>query len=299
MAVALIIIYNHKYEKNIEILEDIYKNKFSNIYHLMPFYSGDKANVIPVYESSYYFQGYIAQGLKFFYNETYEHYFFVADDMILNPIINENNYSYFFNIDNSTSFIQSLSSLPAGNWQHNRKAITYNPYSSGVEIKNEIPEADATQKIVENLRINNKKFIFRNTYFFNRDYSIRNCINQVINYLFDRKILATNLNKLKYPLILSYSDFFIVSSKSIKKFAHYSGVFAATNLWVELAIPTALALSAEKIATEDKALLKGKALWGEDVQKELHKYNFNLKKLINEFPKGYIFLHPIKLSMWK
>ena len=59
--VALIIIYNHQYIKNIEITERIYNGKFSNIYHLVPFYHGVRSNVIPVYDNSHYFQGYVAQ----------------------------------------------------------------------------------------------------------------------------------------------------------------------------------------------------------------------------------------------
>ncbi len=55
--IALVIIYNHQYNKNIDILERIYKGRFSHIYHLIPFYQGDKENVIPVYDASLYFQG--------------------------------------------------------------------------------------------------------------------------------------------------------------------------------------------------------------------------------------------------
>src|ERR1700743_1228199 len=91
--VALIIIYNHRYDKNIELLEQIYKSRFSNIYHLIPFYNGNKENVIAVYDNSFYFEGYIAQGLKSYFKEDYTHYFFVADDMVLNPVVNEHNYA--------------------------------------------------------------------------------------------------------------------------------------------------------------------------------------------------------------
>ena len=75
--VALIIIYNHKFDRNIDILENIYKDRFSNIYHLVPFYTGDKSNVISVYENSHYFQGYVAQGFKSYFKEEFEHYFFI------------------------------------------------------------------------------------------------------------------------------------------------------------------------------------------------------------------------------
>src|SRR5690348_16209399 len=109
--VALIIIYNHQYNKNIEIVERIYKNKFSNIYHLVPFYRGEKSNVIAVYQSSYYFHGYVSQGLKSFFKKEYSHYFFIADDMILNPMINEDNYREYLHLSDHSCFIPRLSTI--------------------------------------------------------------------------------------------------------------------------------------------------------------------------------------------
>src|SRR5438309_2566399 len=54
---ALIIVFNHRYDKNIPLLETLYEGRFSNIYYLVPFYDGEKENVIPVYENSFRFQG--------------------------------------------------------------------------------------------------------------------------------------------------------------------------------------------------------------------------------------------------
>ena len=97
-SVALIIIYNHRYEKNIDVLERIYRGRFTDIFHLMPFYTGNKKNVIPVYENSMYFQGYVSQGLKAIFDEKYSHYLFVADDLILNPVINEATYEQYLKL---------------------------------------------------------------------------------------------------------------------------------------------------------------------------------------------------------
>lgn len=58
---ALMVIYNHRFDKNIELIEKLYSPSFSNIFHIIPFYDGNKENVIPVYESSYQFEGYISQ----------------------------------------------------------------------------------------------------------------------------------------------------------------------------------------------------------------------------------------------
>lgn len=51
--IALLIIYNHRYDKNIPILDKIYEGRFSYVYHVVPFYDGDRENVIAVYENSY------------------------------------------------------------------------------------------------------------------------------------------------------------------------------------------------------------------------------------------------------
>ena len=109
--VALIIIFNHRYDKNIKTLEQVYKNKFSNIYFLVPFYDGMQPNVIPVYGNSYFFEGYLAQGFRHYFKEEYEHYLFAADDMILNPAITEDTYTSYFGLEAGNSFIPEIFSL--------------------------------------------------------------------------------------------------------------------------------------------------------------------------------------------
>ena len=89
--VALLIIYNHRFDKNIPRLEDIYSDRFNHIFHIVPFYDGDKKNVIPIYESSYYFSGYVSQAYTHLKGKGFTHFFVVADDMIINPRINEEN----------------------------------------------------------------------------------------------------------------------------------------------------------------------------------------------------------------
>ena len=96
---ALIFIYNHCYPENIDPLERIHGKRFKDIYHLMPFYEGKKRkNVIPVYDNSFYFHSFIPQGLNEYYKEEYTHYIFVADDLLLNPQINAENFLDWFGL---------------------------------------------------------------------------------------------------------------------------------------------------------------------------------------------------------
>ena len=112
-------------------------------------------------------------------------------------------------------------------------------------------------------------------------------------------------------MIGGYSDIFLISSNTIKEFCHYCGVFAATKLFVEIALPTSIVLTAQEIITEKDIDFAGKALWpdgwvrmGGNFERayndfdEIEKFNYNLKDLLTNFPKNYLYIHPVKLSKW-
>ncbi len=301
--VALIIIYNHQFNKNIDVLERIYKDRFSNIYHLMPFYNGVKQNVIPVYECSYYFQGYISQGFKSFYKKDYTHYFFIADDLILNPEINENNYSEHLKLGINSCFIPGFISLHdlVEWWPRVGEAYRWSIDFSGIEAKNQLPDYEkALQKFQQfGLKISPLRF--------NQIWKTPSSIKEFLKLILDDKIyffrylmdkFSNKRYKLSYPIIGSYSDICIISSDTIKQFCHYCGVFAATRLFVEVGLPTSLVLSANDIRTEKDLKYKGKALWTKKDYQELDIYDNSLKHLFSEFPENYLYLHPIKLSKW-
>ena len=301
--VVLIIIYNHQYNKNIEVLERIYKDRFSNIYHLVPFYNGEKQNVIAVYESSYYFQGYVSQGLKSYFKEEYTHYFFIADDLILNPNINESNYTELLKLGSNSCFIPGLITLHETGkwWARVGDAYRWNINVNGVEAKNQLPDYDKALEIFHKFGLTIKPLRFNQIW--KTPKSIYDIANKVVRdqYYPFRLIICILLNKsysLSYPLVGAYSDIFIISSDAIKQLCHYCGVFAATKLFVEVALPTALVLTAKEIITEKDLVLRGKALWTKEQLKELDRYGASLKNLIAEFPGNYLYLHPVKLSKW-
>jgi hypothetical protein len=302
--VALIIIYNHQYNKNIEISERIYKSRFSNIYHLVPFYNGNKSNVITVYESSFYFQGYLAQGFKSFYREEFSHYFFIADDLFLNPVINEKNYTEHLQLKQNTCFLPgfvTLHNVTFGWWPRVGEAFRYKIKVPGVEAENQLPDFDTALAAFEKFGLKIKPLCIDQVWKAPASIKefgwmlIRNSLNLI------RKIKSKVLNKkhnLSYPLVGSYADIFIVSSDAIKQFCHYCGVFAATKLFVEVGLPTSLVLSAQEIVTEKDLKLQGKALWTNDQLKILDNYENKLSKLSDDFPGDCLYLHPVKLSKW-
>ena len=138
--IALIVIYNSPYEKNIPVIEAIYHKRFSNIYHLVPFYQGNQTNVIPVYGEGEYFQNFLPQALPYFFNEQYKHYFFIADDLLINPRINENNFVETMRLDDDSCFTSRIISHTQHlDWPHSYKASCFSRRRPFIDITQELP----------------------------------------------------------------------------------------------------------------------------------------------------------------
>jgi hypothetical protein len=305
-SVALIVIYNHRYDQNIEIVERIYRDRFSNIFHLMPFYTGSKPNVIAVYENSYYFQGYIAQGFKSFFSERFTHYFFISDDLILNPSINELNFSNRMGLPDGYSFLPGIISYHHARhkiWSRIALAFEWKRQAPGIEAVHELPSVDEALRRFQGHQLEVKPLEFDQVWQVPQSPSewmraIWRRPRFCIDYM--RAKFAGKRYHLDYPLVGGYSDIFLITSDSIREFCHYCGVFSGMKLFVEHAIPTAAILSTKSIILGKHMPLNGKALWTpQEMELELGRYQGSLKGLLSNFPQSYLFLHPIKFSRWK
>lgn len=329
--VALIIVFNHRFDQNLTVLDDLYRDRFSNVYYLVPFYNGDRTDVIPVYENSYYFHGYFSQGLKHYFREQYEHYIFLADDMVLNPDIDEDNYADYFGLSSDSSFIPEIFTLDnfwnidtlllnphrglrqqlnssyeptRYTWWRTIQALYYSPQKDGVESSKEIPSYETAAKILKKHGYDVKPLQHTDLYGSAKLSARPKNIRRTIAYLIKQKLFKKKYH-LKYPMVASYSDLVIVSADSIKKFAHYCGVFAATEMFVEMAVPTALLLSSEKVLTEPAIGKRGIIYWNytneakEHYENEMKKYDYTIQRLIRDFPPDKLYMHPVKLSKWK
>lgn len=291
--VALLIIYNHRYDKNISVLNKLYESKFTYIYHIIPFYDGDEGNVIPVYESSYNFQGYISQAYTHLKKMEFTHFLIVADDLLLNPHINEITMWDSIGITKSDSFIpiEHFRVLQKQDkyWEWTINAMKYKVNKKGVEINKILPSVDVARKRFDKFLLPYSTIPWR--ILFKAD--IVKKIKLVLSMPWSRK--------LNYPLTAGYSDIFLITADVMPEFATYCGAFAATDLFVEIAIPTALVLSADHIKFDKDLKLHYGAMWPYDGKMEclVSKYRYNLNELLTDFPADKLFLHPIKLSKWK
>jgi len=296
--VTLAIIFNHKFNRNIPILFDIYKKRFSKIVFIVPFFKEGEIDgeytIIPVYETSYSFQGYIDQAIHYLGDSESDHIIFIGDDLILHPDINETNYYEYFDLDEDTSFNVEVCKINERfeNYIWNFKRISENLLRLNgdrfVTTKEEIPSINEAYDIA--LKKGYKDFGLVGSDY----YHSVGVITKLKCLYFSKK------HKKSYPAFGGYSDLTIVSSKDIKCFAHYCGVFAAMGVFVEVAIPTAMVLSCRKIKTaKDIKYIRGD-LWGMDVKENFaNSYEKSFKKLTENWPKAKLFIHPIKLSQWK
>lgn len=297
--VCLLIIYNHRYDDNIEKLENIYSERFSHIMHIIPFYNGTRENVIPVYECSFRFQGYIAQAWARFQGD-YEQYLFIADDMILNPEINEGNYQKYFHVKNEEAFLTWTKPIgDLGGWGFGRRFMDPLPvfeWYNGTHWKDEIMQAEKAFEIAETKGFSRENFTIPLRIIWNNRRNIRKYPRLFVLFF---KILLLGAQQCQYPVWGGYSDVIIVPGKKMKEIAHMLGVFAGMNLHVEMAIPTAINLICEKVKEQNDIEGEIKLIWNmEEKQNMVKKYNGNYHKLVEAWDKKWVLIHPVKLSQW-
>lgn len=304
--ICLGIIFNHKYNKNIPLLEKLYKNRFSNLYYIVPFNTEiiegiDNNRIISVYETSYCFQGYITQAYRILKSQNFTHYIFIGDDQILNPKLDENSILNELEISDNESYIKEIipyDEISDGSLKDQSNKL-YNILSAfrinvGVSYKNEIPTyEEACQKCKEHgLRVSKQLPL---KFFLNKGF--------IAPKYLPLTIVSLGINrglKLPYPLFKAYSDLIIINRDSMDEFCRISGVLAAMNVFVETAIPLAMVLACKNIKVE-KNLKKwrGVEYWDIDIIKFEERYHKDLEYLLENFEEYVIYYHPVKLSKWR
>ncbi|KAF0162024.1 MAG: hypothetical protein FD157_4037 [Rhodocyclaceae bacterium] len=298
--VVLIVVFNHRFDKNLPRLREIYKDRFSNIFFLVPFYSGTDEDVIAVYESSDCYQGYFAQAYHHLKKIDYDYWFIIADDMIINPAINEFNFADNFGISIDDSFINAIRKFnPATQWAHSDRALRFTFNNKFLQIRNELPDIVLAKSYLDKYGISPSGLKFESVY--------PEASGKPGDYAKYGARLSADIAKKndllfpEYPFAYGYSDILCIGKNNIERFCHYCGCFAAARLFVEIAVPTALIFSTRgTLYTQKDIHYQGSALWSEDeIRDELGKFDLDLAKLIRSFPPEKLFLHPVKLSMWK
>ena len=346
---ALIVIYNHNFEKNISKIKHIYSTRFSRIIQIMPFYQGNDPDVIGVYDAAWQFNGYITQALpRLLQEKDISHYVVIADDIILHPELNEFNICQKLGIDEETAYIRDnylineemMYSLDWAFYSYSRMMAP----GTSCEFKSFIPSIEearqhcarhgfdwsqgAPDSIIKSYLVQKKaSHEFLGEMLPSDTQGIRAMLRKHIALgltmaecvlkkpfcgLSDTIFLdtmkkyarffakSTKKSEPLYPLFWAYSDVMILPVKKIEAFAHLCGVFSAMRLFVEVALPTALVFTMDKIKTDKDIPYRGIPIWGAERLTGLHdEHNGSLAHLISNWPDDVLFYHPIKLSKWR
>lgn len=332
-SICLVVIYNHNFEKNIPKIDKLYEGKFSRVYHLIPFYQGDNPHVIGVYDSSHQFNNYITQAYDRLTTEPFTHYVFVADDMIIRQDLNETNILDELKLGKNSAFIPFIKLIDNKSfftWPWALKQIGKFHYPAKVsEFRRFMPDLESARQRLEKHGIDwqsgythsvlpyakrggispfpmeqaRSYFLFALLIL---RFKITKCFSALIGSQLDwPKFIANNALRIAkkreepmYPLLWGYVDMFVLPASQFKPFCHISGLLASGRVMVEVAIPTAMALTIDHIVQdEDIGALDGR---NEGNPEEIHERNQgSLASLIQNWKESVLFYHPIKLSQWK
>ena len=292
--ICLSFVFNHQYENNISKLQKIYGKRFSILRFLSPFSDwDDRKDIIPIYETSVHFQGYFSQAYAQLPKDC-DYYVFCADDLLLNPSLNEQNLIAELKCENS-AYIKYLN--PA--WEHSFAWHKFEECNSFPSSENVVPYPQFLPNRNELLKKYERfGYNFRNIglHNFSGVHQNRVTLERIWGGL--KYLIKNGLKRyVHYPLVEGYSDLLVVPKENLKAFCHYCGIFAAMNLWVDAAVATSLILSCEQIMDEEKHNYKGIELWSkEDVLQQTKLANGKIENLKYIFSKNTLYVHPVKLS---
>ena len=349
MKTALIVIYNHNFEKNIEKIKRLYSSRFSRIIQIIPFYRGGDPDVIGVYDAAWQFNGYITQALpRLLQEKNISHYVVIADDIILHPELNESNICEKLGLDENSAYIRdnyliNEEMMYTLDWAYYSYSRMMAPGTS-CEFKSFIPSLEEAREHVTRHGFNWKDGApnsIMKSYLVQKKASheflgemlpsdIQGMFAMIRKHLALGMTMAESIIKMPfiglnvtsflstmkrysnflakssrkaeplYPLFWAYSDVMIIPSNKISDFAHLCGVFSAMRIFVEVALPTALVFTMDKIKTDKDIPYHGIPIWGSERLTSLHdKHNGSLAHLISNWPDDVLFYHPIKLSKWQ
>lgn len=311
MSVALVVIFNHRYDQNVEKLASRFAGRFDAVKYLVPFTKLRSPSVVGVYASSLTFSSHIAQAYTALRNNSASHYLFIGDDLLLNPAINQHNVLDFLGVKDKEAYIKNLARLEDAYylWTY-CTGVQRSFRSPGFNIWSELPTPEVAAKKLRDLNLEEKRVGLASLRHWDGHFCWQDLRHQP---RFVWEWVRARSRPLPYPLVFGYSDLVLVPAAAMQQFADYCGVFGAMNLFAEVAVPTALALSCDRIRTEleigdlfqknsrrrEGQTCYGLELWGQAAIESFEtSHGRKLSALDADFPADRLYVHPIKLSRW-
>lgn len=307
MKTSVCVIFNHPFPSNIPILRSILKSRFDFVTFVIPNYRSDEDDVITTYRGSYTFQGMIVDAYPKLKEQDADFYFFVQDDVFLNPLYTGEELIDKINLSQGESFLPGFAPLGGdiSKWAWSAKVVAQftKPmellYGSGAENPLKfMPDAEMlSQKLESVYGIKNIEFTHENRHVFEqrvydtKDLSIINgCAMEFLSdYLFASQSVNNKID-IGYPFVHGMSDFFVASKDIMNELVHTLGVLSTFLVFAEVAIPTALAACSQKVIFLNDVKMNIEWIW--DTSRD----SINAAKVIEDFKNNTLLIHPVKLS---
>lgn len=288
--VCLLVIFNNRFEKNLDKLRAIYRDRFSHVYFLMPFYQGNAPDVLSVWDNSYRFHAFFAQAYERFAGD-YDHYFAVADDILLNPAINEDNLAEYFGLLPGQSMCCAFEPLAkTATWPYRQIFNSLHAFEDArmCSWRTELPPLE---KALERAAAYGADDLTIEKNFTKNKYWRKENLEYYWRYPKHTLKLFRHALKLPYPMVYGYSDFFIVHGSAMREFCRLAGILGAMDVHVETATPTAMMLACDSLKTYGTVDI----LHGKQNGDKLPEGDTITEKLAH-WDASVDFIHPVKLS---
>jgi hypothetical protein len=321
MKLCLVIVFNHRFDKNLPTLREYYAGKFAAIRFLMPFADDleeKETDVISVHFSSYLYQGFFGEARKRLGQIECDGYVVVGDDLLLNPSLDQSNLHQKMGLPREDAYTKGLASLFDAPLSWSRARTTYRAlFADGLEWHRLLPDRDEALERSKPYGIEHRPLGFRNLSPFWTKIglsSLGTAIAWFAERQHPRRLFSSFTKNVPYPLFYGYSDFLVLPKAGWDHFAHYCEATAAMQLFVEAAIPLAMVLAYDLVQTEleygelfdaphpkRRMRMRGIELQWQDSDRIdfENQHGLSLTRLIKEFPEDVLYFHPVKLSKWK
>ena len=301
-SICIVVVFNHRYDRNIDKIRKIYNGRFSKVVFLVPFYDGDDSDVISVYESSYQFHGYFIQAYEKLMATKCRYFLLVADDIIINPEYNEANILSYLGMENKKVGIDCISPLNQERgfeWIHAR--YSSRPFfHKATEWKESLPSYDEALSLFNGFWNHSYSEKYEDNFYAPMAGESEESFMKAKRDFWERN---GGKEDIPYPMAIGYSDILFVREDIMRILFHRMGVFSAMNLFVEIAIPTAIVLSAlrEEVSLFCELPDRSRMLmWDKETISEFSgKCDNNYKKLMDIWDSSWLYAHPVKLSSWE
>ena len=308
--VAALFLFNNRFERVLPALDRLYAERFPRRQYIMPFATERRADIISVQECGWYFSGHLAQGARDFLAPDVTHYVVISDDLYLNPRLDHRNIVAALGLGERSAWIKGLASADAlrHRWEWSADAAFELKRMSITDLWSQLPAPeDARERFARlGLDLSFRRPRTRAEWrFATRDLPRASRAIWL-------KYLAMWGKPAPFPMLSSYADFLVVPAHAMPDFVHWCGLFAAMNIFAEIAVPTALALACDEIVTElpigahfgDRdTVAEPRGSWrgveGEGAEGFAQRLDRSLDRLQAEFPADWLYFHPVKLSGWR